>query len=63
MKLSIEKAVAASVPLFLSSVPSARGFYSKMGFVDGRYGEVDLSEWGPENGGFGVYRLQGMLGP
>lgn len=56
-------ATAAPLPLFLSSMPSAYDFYRKLGFVDTRYGDVDLSEWGLENGGVGGYRLQGMLAP
>lgn len=60
MKLCLERSAAASVPLFLTSVPSAYSFYRKLGFMDTVYVDIDLAPWGPENGGYGVYRLQGM---
>jgi hypothetical protein len=61
VRLCLNKARAAPVPLFLSSVPSAHGFYKKSGFVDTMHSDIDLSEWGPKYGGFGMYRLQGRL--
>lgn len=47
--------------LFLNLVPSAHGFYGKLGFIDTVHSDIDLSEWGPKYGRFGMYRLQGML--
>ncbi|MCJ1316834.1 hypothetical protein MMC15_002155 [Xylographa vitiligo] len=61
VQLCVDKARIAGLPLFLASVPSALGFYQKLGFVETGHAEVDLSTWGPKYGGFGVYRLSGML--
>ncbi|MCJ1439264.1 hypothetical protein MMC27_008656 [Xylographa pallens] len=61
VQLCIDKAQDATLPLFLSSVPSALGFYQKLGFVETGHAEVDLSSWGSKYGGYGIYRLCGML--
>ncbi|PVH81370.1 hypothetical protein DL98DRAFT_514753 [Cadophora sp. DSE1049] len=61
VQLALARAKELSLPLFLCSVPSARGFYLKSGFTDVAVGEVDLGAWGPEFGGFGRYRLSGMV--
>lgn len=57
----MKQAAAVGLPLFLCSVPSAVGFYRKLGFKDTSHADIDLAQWGPERAGFGVYRLQGML--
>jgi predicted N-acetyltransferase YhbS len=61
VRLCLDKARYAGIPLFLCSVPSAHGFYRKLGFVDVAYVDVDLSVWSVKYGGYGIYRLQGML--
>ncbi|KAF4632391.1 hypothetical protein G7Y89_g5744 [Cudoniella acicularis] len=61
VNLSLQKAAEGSLSLFLSSVPSATGFYRKLGFANTVHTDVDLGTWGPEFGGCGVYRLQGMI--
>jgi GNAT superfamily N-acetyltransferase len=61
VKLCKDRATAEGLPLFLTSVPSATGFYRKLGFKDTKHVDIDLRQWGPEHGGFGIYRLQGML--
>ncbi|MCJ1388894.1 hypothetical protein MMC18_001745 [Xylographa bjoerkii] len=61
VRFATEEAARAGVPLFLASVPSARGFYVKQGFEERRAADVDLREWGVEGGGWGVYRLYGMV--
>ncbi|KAH8671698.1 hypothetical protein BX600DRAFT_252515 [Xylariales sp. PMI_506] len=63
VKFSLERAAAQGLPLFLSSVPSAAGFYRKLGFRNTDHVDIDLSQWTPEHGGFGIYRLQGMVSP
>jgi hypothetical protein len=61
VRLAIANAKVAEVPLFLCSVPSAHGFYLKLGFRDSIHADIDLSRWGAEYDGFGVYRFFGML--
>jgi hypothetical protein len=45
VRLCQNKARAAPLPLFLSSVPSAHGFYEKLRFVDAMRSDIDLSGW------------------
>jgi len=61
VKLCKERAAIEGLPLFLCSVPSAADFYRKLGFKDTKHVDIDLGQWGPKYGGFGIYRLQGMV--
>ena len=47
--------------VYLISVPHPHAFYRKIGFVDREFWDVDLRPWGPEFGGLGWFRFQGMV--
>ncbi|MCJ1286606.1 hypothetical protein MMC26_005952 [Xylographa opegraphella] len=47
--------------VYLISLPHPHAFYRKLGFVDKESWDVDLRPWGPEFGGLGVFRFQGMV--
>ncbi|KUJ12188.1 acyl-CoA N-acyltransferase [Mollisia scopiformis] len=59
--LCLEKAKEEKLPLKVCSVPSAVGFYRRLGFREIGFADLDLAVWGPEKGGFGVYRFWGLV--
>jgi predicted N-acetyltransferase YhbS len=59
--LALQKAKEASVPCFISAEPQARPLYLKLGFKDTEHFDIDLREYVPENCGFGVFRISGMI--
>lgn len=64
LNFTIQRARERHLPVFLTSMPSAVGFYAKSGFEEGEDAEVDLREWsrGGRKGkeGWGVFRVVGM---
>jgi N-acetylglutamate synthase-like GNAT family acetyltransferase len=61
IKLAIEQAKAAGLPLFLQSTPEEHRFFLKQGFRDTKHADIDLRQWAPPNSGFGNFRLSGMV--
>ncbi|KAI9745019.1 MAG: hypothetical protein M1818_001297 [Claussenomyces sp. TS43310] len=61
MRLAMDKAGEARLPLSVSSEPVAHGFFLSLGFKDTKYADIDLTKWAEENSGFGVFRLTGMV--
>lgn len=57
---AFKEAKSHGLDVYLMCVPNAHEFYLRLGFVDGRYFETDLSNFGPKYGGFGKFRFQGM---
>ncbi|KAH7408903.1 hypothetical protein BKA64DRAFT_663796 [Cadophora sp. MPI-SDFR-AT-0126] len=56
-----ELASERGLPIYLTSFPGAHKFYLGLGYRDMKYFDVDLSQWGMANRGFGVYRSYGMV--
>ncbi|KAF9637086.1 hypothetical protein BFW01_g7982 [Lasiodiplodia theobromae] len=61
VRLASEKAKAAGLPLAVGSEPQAYGFFLKQGFKDTKYADIELRRWAPDNCGFGVFRISGMI--
>lgn len=61
VRLASEKAKAAGLPLAVGSEPQAYGFFLKQGFKDTKHADIDLRRWAPDNCGFGVFRISGMI--
>jgi GNAT superfamily N-acetyltransferase len=61
IKMAIDQAKAAGLPLFLQSTPEEHQFFSNLGFKDTRHADIDLTQWAPANSGFGNFRLSGMV--
>ncbi len=60
LRLCLDKADQAGLPVWLVSFPAAHGLYLPFGFKDLAFFDTDLSKWGKEFCGFGVYRCYGM---
>lgn len=58
----VNMANAQFLAICLISILYPHTFYLTKGFVDSEFSyDVDLSPWGPEFGGFGIFRLRGMV--
>jgi GNAT superfamily N-acetyltransferase len=61
VRLGVEKAGEAGVPLTAFAEPGARDFFLHCGFEDVESADIDLAKWAPRGSGFGVFRLSGMV--
>jgi GNAT superfamily N-acetyltransferase len=61
VKLAVEKAEKAGLPLALGSEPAAHDFFLTQGFKDTKHVDIDLRKWAAEYSGFGIFRFSGMV--
>lgn len=61
VKIGIDKAKAAGLPLVVGAEPASHTFFQKAGFEDTEHVDIDLRQWSPEYCGFGLFRLWGMI--
>ena len=47
--------------VFVQTVMNSEGFYEKFGWEQVGYKDIDLSEWGGKNKGFGILRSPQLL--
>lgn len=62
VRYALEAARAAGLPLTACSEPPAHGFYLKQGLKGTKHVDIDLTQWGGENCGYGLFRISGMEG-
>ncbi|KAB8356537.1 hypothetical protein FH972_024121 [Carpinus fangiana] len=63
MRLAVDKATAARLPLITCSEPPAHEFFLKQGLIDTKWVDIDLRKWAPDHAGYGVFRISGMSLP
>lgn len=60
VRLALNEAKAAGVPLAVLSEPASHDFFLKQGLKDIKHVDIDLSKWAAAHSGFGVFRLTQM---
>ncbi|KAH8893671.1 hypothetical protein GQ53DRAFT_840042 [Thozetella sp. PMI_491] len=61
INLCLDRGKEAGLPVFAGTEPQARPFFLKLGFKDTGHFDIDLSKHAPENCGYGLFRLSGMI--
>ena len=52
---------SVELPIAVCSEPAAHEFFLTLGFCDTKHVDIDLRTWAPLHGGFGLFRLTGMI--
>ncbi|KAJ5733718.1 hypothetical protein N7493_002504 [Penicillium malachiteum] len=61
VQLGIDRAKAGGVPLTVCAEAPSITFFTSLGFVETRHVDMDLRKYAPDNSGFGLFRLAGMI--
>ncbi|KAJ6178164.1 hypothetical protein N7519_008625 [Penicillium mononematosum] len=61
LQLGFDRARAQAIPLATAAEAPAYGFFDKLGFKETRHVDIDLRKYAPENSGFGIFRLTGII--
>ncbi|KAJ5621561.1 hypothetical protein N7528_006344 [Penicillium herquei] len=61
VQLGIDRAKAGGVPLTVCAEAPSIPFFTSLGFVETKHVDMDLRKYAPDNSGFGIFRLAGMI--
>ncbi|KAJ5707570.1 hypothetical protein N7488_007371 [Penicillium malachiteum] len=61
VQLGIDRAKAGGVPLTVCAEAPSIPFFTSLGFVEMKHVDMDLRKYAPDNSGFGIFRLAGMI--
>ncbi|KAJ5116131.1 hypothetical protein N7456_000479 [Penicillium angulare] len=61
VQLGFDRARAAGIPLFVCAEAPSIPFFTALGFKETEHVDIELRKYAPDNSGFGIFRLAGMI--
>ncbi|KAJ5288784.1 hypothetical protein N7478_001814 [Penicillium angulare] len=59
--IALDRARVAGIPLFVCAEAPSIPFFTALGFKETGHVDIDLRKYAPDNSGFGIFRLAGMI--